>query len=212
MLDSVRAYDARRPERAKQIQELRSELTKLVSFSDESWAAAEPLFAGRELAASEHLVEAGDVVDRIYFLTGGLVRFYYLRPDGKEFNKGFSVAGQVLGSVSSLAGGAPSPFFVQALEPSECLSIRYEDALALGARHRQWEVLARRLMELLALKKERREADLLLLSATERYQSFLLECSHLAGRIPNYHVASYLGITEVALSRIRRRLGINRGS
>ena len=63
-----------------------------------------------------------------------------------------------------------------------------------------------RLLEQLAIKKERREADFLLMSATERYEKFLQEYAHIVDSIPNYHIASYLGITEVGLSRIRRQL------
>ncbi len=63
-----------------------------------------------------------------------------------------------------------------------------------------------RLLEQLAIKKERREADFLLLSATERYQKFLQDYAYIVNSIANYHIASYLGITEVALSRIRSRL------
>lgn len=187
-----------------------SSLGRLAPLSDESWAAGEPFFTAHRLAAGEHVIGAGDVVDRVYFLTSGLARYYYLTPGGKELNKSFSTEGQVLSSISSLVEGAPSPFFVQALEPSECLSIKYADVLALGEKHRQWEVVARRLVEILAIKKELREADFLLLSAAERYQKFLEEHARFVGRIPNYHIASYLGITEVALSRIRGRLGIGR--
>jgi NADH dehydrogenase/NADH:ubiquinone oxidoreductase subunit G len=69
-----------------------------------------------------------------------------------------------------------------------------------------FKTLALVIAEQLALKKEQREAELLLDDATTRYQRFVIENSHLAGRIAAYHIASYLGITEVALSRIKRSL------
>lgn len=191
-----------------QLDLLRTEFGKLVPFSDSSWSAAVDLFDARSFPAGKHVIQAGDIVTDLHFLLSGIARYYYLTPGGKEFNKSFARCGQTLSSVSSLVAGAPSPFFIQTLEPCLCLSIDYADLTALCEKHHQWEGLIRRLLEQLAIKKERREADFLLLSATERYKKYLVEFADIADRIPHYHVASYLGITDVALSRIRRRLGL----
>lgn len=56
------------------------------------------------------------------------------------------------------------------------------------------------------ISKEKRERELPMLSAEERYRQFLAQYKHLENRIPQYHIASYLGITPVTLSRIRRKL------
>lgn len=192
------------------LQQLRSHLNHLVPIPDSAWAAAAPLFFGRTLDKGMHAVEAGRRVETLLFMLSGVARYYYADAKGREFNKSFSGPGQVLSSVSSLVGGEPSPFSIQALTACDCLGIRYEDFLSLTAEHPHWERLRVRLLERLVIRKERREADFLLLSATERYQNFLEEFAAAADVIPNYHVASYLGVTEVALSRIRRRLGLTR--
>jgi len=192
------------------LSELRSSLNKLLPLEDAAWIAAVPHFSYRRFPAGAYMIEAGNVTTDLYFLTSGLARFYYLTPNGKQFNKSFSTNGQALSSISSLVMGAPSPFYVQALDSCECLSISYRDFLTLSDQHRDWERLRARLLEQLAIKQERRAADFLLLSAEERYEKFLHEYAHVADSIPNYHVASYLGITEVALSRIRRRMGLTR--
>lgn len=202
------------PDKKRRLKLLRTKLGQLVQFSDAGWGAAERAFEPRSFAAGALVIEAGEVTTELHFLTSGIGRYYYLTPDGKEFNKSFSREGQALGSVSSLVNGTPCPFFIQALEPCECLSISYRDVNVLCNGYREWESLVRRLLEQLVIKKERREADFLLLSATERYKKYLTEFADVADRIPHYHVASYLGITDVALSRIRKRLGlvrINRG-
>lgn len=191
---------------------LRRQLEPLVRFSDASWEAARDRFAPRKFAAGETMIAAGDRVRELGFLLDGLARYYYVTAEGKEFNKSFGGPGHPISSVSALIGGGPSPFFIEALEPCVAMFVRYEALLELGEADRAWERLMRVLLERLAMKKERREADFLLLSAEQRYLAFLDEYEHFAGRIPNYHIASYLGITEVGLSRIRRRLGmINRG-
>lgn len=190
--------------------ELYSSLNKLHTLRDAARMAAIPHFSYRRFPAGAHILEAGTVTTDMYFLTSGMARFYYLKTNGKQFNKSFSIKGQVLSSISSLAIGEPSPFYVQALVSCECLSISYRDFLSLSDQHRDWDRLRVRLLEQLAIKQERRAADFLLLSAEQRYEKFLHEYADITESIPNYHVASYLGITEVALSRIRRRMGLTR--
>ncbi len=181
-------------------------LNRISPLSDDAWSAAEPIFQYRTFEAGKHLIRHGDDINELYFLTIGLVRFYYLDTQGREFNKSFSTPGQVLSSLSSLVEGSPSPFSIQALASSECLILSYSQFLKLSNRFPEWRSLQIRLLEQLIIRKERREADFLLLSATERYHKFLHEYAHIAAQIPNYHIAAYLGITEVALSRIRSRL------
>lgn len=187
---------------------LKELLSKYVVFSSSAWLAAESLFTCRQFSTGENIIEAGEQVKEIGFILNGLARYYYLTINGVEFNKSFSQQGQVVSSTSSLVTGEPSPFFIQALEPCECIFLKYNDLIVLCDNHRDWERLVRQLLTQLAIKKERREADFLLLSAQERYQTFLVEYADIVERIPNYHIASYLGITEVALSRIRKRLGM----
>lgn len=185
-------------------------LNRIEPLGHEAWEAAAPRFSARRFRASEHVFEAGDVVCDLHFIISGVARFYYLHPAGKEFNKSFAARGDVLTSISSLASGQPSPFSVQALVACECLTLSHGDLLYLSERYRDWNRLRIRMLEMLAMKKERREADFLLLSAQERYERFVREYAEVAGSMPNYHIASYLGITEQALSRIRRRLGLTR--
>ena len=185
---------------------LRASLSKLHILSDAAWVDATPRFSYHHFPAGAHIIEAEQIVTDLYFQTSGLARFYYLHLSGKEFNKSFSTKDQVLSSVSSLVNGLPSAFYVQALASCDCISISYQELLKLCEQHQDWNALTMRLLEQLAVKKERREADFLLLSATERYENFLQEHAHIVDLIPNYHIASYLGITEVALSRIRRQL------
>lgn len=196
------------PANPAQLNALRTLLHRLTPLSDQAWSAAESLFDIRDYAANEHLIHAGKRVSQIYFLLSGITRFYYLAADGKEFNKSFSGPGHAVSSILSLVTGKPSPFYVQAITPTQLLTLNYEDMLTLCRHHQEWVALRTCLLEQLAIKKEQREADFLLLSATERYQKFLQEFAHLAENIPNFHIASYIGITEVALSRIRKQLGL----
>ncbi|MNI08038.1 hypothetical protein D3C73_610620 [compost metagenome] len=109
-------------------------------------------------------------------------------------------------SYSSLLQNAPSFFAIQALMDSQLIVIPYSDFQSLFARHICWERLGRIIVEQLFVKKETRERELLLLSAEARYLLFLEKYGQVVKHIPQYHIASYLGITPVALSRIRKKL------
>jgi len=194
------------PPSALNLAALRTSLGNLQALSEDSWASACPLFSYQTFSSGECIIEAGQAVNDLYFLSSGLARFYYLHPKGKEFNKSFAAANNVVSNITSLTTGQASAFYVQALANCECLCLSYKSLLLLAEQHKDWNALTLRLLEQLAIKKEAREADFLLLTATERYEKFLRECAPIVEQIPNYHIASYLGISEVALSRIRNRL------
>jgi CRP-like cAMP-binding protein len=166
----------------------------------------------RRFQADDVLFSAGDRPDVLYFIQSGLVRFFYLTDDGKEFNKNFVAAGSVVTSLSTFLSGVPSPFFTQALEETVAIALPMEFVRRQIEADIHWERLLSRSVAMLALKKEQREASFLLQDASARYEAFLEEFSDLASRLPQYHIASYLGITPVALSRIRARRGKKRAS
>jgi hypothetical protein len=74
-----------------------------------------------------------------------------------------------------------------------------------------WEPLRAELRGRLLDQKLRREHDLLTLNGSSRYRQLCEDSPQLAARIPLVHLASYLGLTDVSLSRIRRRLNEERG-
>ena len=161
--------------------------------------------AVRSFAADEHLVRAGDVDDTLFLLDSGLVRLYYATPDGKERNKAFFTAEQVTGPVSAAITGSPAPFSIQALEPTEALAFHYRDLIEAAERNPQ---LARLLLQLLGsafIRNEQREAMLLTLNAQARYAWLLAHEPHLIDRVPQFHIASYLGVDAVSLSRLKKK-------
>lgn len=172
------------------------------------WEEASHYFSLKTPPKGAHLFDIGDKVTDFYFLIHGLARYYYISESGKEFNKSFAEKqGHLLSSISSVSMQEEiSPFGVETLSEFVVLCISYEDFRVLSAKHSSWNDLMVRIYERLIVKKERREADFLLLNAKERYLKFLSDYSMIESAVANYHIASYLGITEVALSRIRKAM------
>ncbi|MBN1839305.1 MAG: Crp/Fnr family transcriptional regulator [Campylobacterales bacterium] len=187
---------------------LHDTLSDLSPISPPVWEEAKGYFSLKTFPKGAHLFDIGDKVKDFYFLIDGLARYYYISESGKEFNKSFAEKpGHLLSSISSVSmQDEVSPFCVETLSFFTVLSISYEDFRALGVKHKEWNDLMLHIYERLIVKKERREADFLLLSAKERYLKFLKDYSMIEQVVANYHIASYLGITEVALSRIRKEM------
>ncbi len=142
----------------------------------------------------------------ILFLAQGLLRSYYISPKGEEVNKHFFLAGSLAAPLTSLVTKEPSPVYIGALEPSRLLQARYQDILRLYQQYPNLNKIGRVAVELAWIAKERRETQLIMLDAKARYRAFQDEYPGLEQRIPQYQIASYLGITPVQLSRIRKPL------
>jgi CRP-like cAMP-binding protein len=160
----------------------------------------------RRFEKNEYLVRAGEISDSFYFIVKGLVRFFYSTEEGKEFNKNFIMENGFAGSFHSLVLGGACGYFIQALEKTNTIALPNRLLRELYERHPCWERLGRRNAENLALLKEAREKEFLLDSLETRYRRFLVEFPGLEDRISQYHIASFLGVTDVALSRIRRKI------
>jgi CRP-like cAMP-binding protein len=110
-----------------------------------------------------------------------------------------------VGAFESLLVREPSSVAIECLVPASLYELPYERVCELQERDPFWQRFGRLLAERLYVKKARREAELLLDSASQRYERFLERHREVVDEIPGYQVAAYLGITAEALSRIRRK-------
>ena len=161
----------------------------------------------KQLAAKDILHSAGTTIKSTWLVERGLARSYYLSNEGIERNRAFHAEGSWLGSgippIASLC-----PFTIEAIDETQVVELSYA---TLQTWHTQFSAIGPALdeaMNCLFAGQAEREAELLTLSPLDRYQAFLADQSDVVARIPIHHVASYLGISNVSLSRIRARLGM----
>jgi len=190
----------------KGLEQFRNTGEKMASIPQSEWESFVQHLSERTFEKNDFLVSAGEVANNFYFITSGLVRFFYCTEDGKEFNKHFAMENGYAGSFHSLVLGEPCGYFIQALERTETIVLPHQVMNEFYDRHPCWERIGRRNAENLAIFKEMREKEFLLDSLETRYRRFLKDYPGLVDRIPQYHIASYLGVTDVALSRIRKKL------
>ncbi len=186
--------------------QLRVAVAQWVDLSEAQWHQLAAIFKVRTIPPSTTLLHPGDRVYEILFVCDGLLRFYYADTEGTESNKAFIAEDMFAGPLAASALDLPVLYGVQALEKTTLLAARYTDFVALFETHPVFDRLGRKLAEWLLIRKEVRQRSLLQQNATERYLSFIEAHPTLVQRVPQYHIASYLGITEVSLSRLRRAL------
>ncbi len=152
--------------------------------------------------SGDHLLRVGEQATRIFFLSSGLLREYYIDKAGRESTRRFCAENEFSGSLTDLISGGKSMTSIQAIDDGEVWVIPWRKIDALSEREPQVMKLLRRFAETLYVRKTKREFEMLTLPAAERYQRFLLEHPSLDKRLSRNMVASYLGITPVHLSRI----------
>jgi len=154
----------------------------------------------------EHIFKHGDRNKSLYVLKSGLLKAYYVTQDGKEFVKSFISPGSFIGSLTACYAENECSFSLFCLEDCEYLEIKFNDLKLLAQKNQTVADFVLNGVLDLAMKKEKREYEFLCLSAEKRYQLLNAEKPDLLKKITQNDVARYLGITPVALSRIKTRL------
>jgi CRP-like cAMP-binding protein len=161
-----------------------------------------------EVEPGRHVFRQGGDDRSLYLLQSGLLKAYYLSDEGRETIKSFILPGETIASLVSAYRHECCSFNLLALEHSVLRAVGFD---ALRAAVRTDLPFASAVVDLLlefGMKKERREKELLTESAEARYRLLLEASPGLPGKVKQKDLARYLGITPVALSRIRARLDL----
>ncbi len=185
---------------------LRDHIDSISPLRNATWEALRALFAPRKLSRREIFVKSGRVATEVGLLESGYVRSFFVTEDGAEYNKHMFVAPSVIGDYASLLSGRPVRLPQQALTPCAVWVADYRRILELERRFDDLRRLARRFAEAMYLEKEERELEMATMSAKERYLKLRQRYPEMEREIPQYEIASYLGVTATQLSRVRARL------
>lgn len=183
---------------------LKKTLESYNSISEEAWHAFCALFTRTKLGEGNHYIHAGDWVKRIAFVSRGVLRCYVLDDEGKTYNKTFFIENDFATAFTALLQQQPSHLYVQALEDCELLEANFTDIVKLFDEHHCLERFYRKFLEQRwVIRKELHLVQFATKDAHHRYHAFRQMYPGLEQRVAQYHIASYLGITPIHLSRIR---------
>ncbi|TGG91812.1 Crp/Fnr family transcriptional regulator [Natronospirillum operosum] len=180
-------------------------LEQLGSGALPDWHRVESAIRVKRLRTGDRLFRADDQHPYVYFVHQGIIKLVYETADGKEWIKAFAEEGRFFASLTALEPGGRTSFSACAACDAAVEQLPYQVLLALAETHPTWQKVLRRSFEIYGFRKETREKELLLLSAEERYRRFIEERGALSARLADKDIASYIRVTPVALSRIKKR-------
>lgn len=172
-------------------------------MSDADWQALEAIVTPLTLSKGKFFAHQGDTPKKLGFIISGLVRVFYSTLSGEERTVIFRDEGRPVSAYFAYLEGKVVPFSIQALEDSYMLVAELSDIVALTSHYPYWAEISAAYTRILFTEKEQRERELLSMSALQRYIKFRERYPGIEARVKQHHVASYLGITPVSLSRIR---------
>ena len=158
-----------------------------------------------KVAKKTKLLNVGERSNTIYFIVNGAARIFYLDKEGKETNTWFLFENELLISVYSFYTGNPSFEYIETLEDCKLIAVKREKLDELYLNFMEFNFSGRKLTEFYHMRNEIQANELRMLSAKERYQNLLERNPQLFQRVSLGHIASYLGISQETLSRIRKQ-------
>jgi CRP/FNR family transcriptional regulator, anaerobic regulatory protein len=149
------------------------------------------------------LHNAGEVCDRIFFVEKGLVRWFYYNEEGKDITDSFGGVNSFITAFDSFFQRKPSRYFIELLEDSTVYSMTYLDLEQSFEKYREIDKVSRLILIQILEQVLDKNAALQFHNAHERYEFITEKHPDLLQRVSLGHIASYLGITQETLSRIR---------
>lgn len=152
---------------------------------------------------NDHFLKQGQLLTSYFVVNKGVFRAYIYRND-KEINVWFGQEKQIFGAIMPMYAGKPSPENIQFLEDAEIYAVAVTDLEDSYKLYPELNLLGRKIAEELCVVLEDRITSLLTENAQERYHSLIKEHPNLINRINLGYIASYVGVTQETLSRIRK--------
>lgn len=175
---------------------------KFNSLSKEAELAIAEISSIVSINKNKDLQPIGHTCKTIYFIEKGVARIYYIM-DGIDITEGFFFENSIIARVESLFTGKPSRKAIQILEDAEIIAINANQLFKLYDNFPEIERLFRKIFEAAYVDTVNRIEGIQFHTAEERYKALISEAPNVLMRVPLKYVASYLGITQVSLSRIR---------
>lgn len=160
----------------------------------------------RKYLKGQYVVQQGDVCKQSAFIIAGCTRTFYADDEGQEHIVMFSFENWWASEIGSFVTQTPSDYNVHCIENTELIQLSYENQEALFKKVPKLERFFRLVLETAFVSAQKRIVRTFTLSAKERYVYFRMQHPEMEQRIPQYMVASYLGITKEFLSKIKNQL------
>ncbi|ADY50795.1 putative transcriptional regulator, Crp/Fnr family [Pseudopedobacter saltans DSM 12145] len=180
-------------------------ISHIIPVNSQLREAINHAFKQKEYQKLDILKNYGEVANTLYFIEKGLCRIYYVNESGKDITYGFYKEGDFISIAESFFTQSPSVYCVESLEDCLVAAISFRDFVNLNNEFPAIEKVKSHVLQYFLLIATSRIVALQFQSAQQRYDALLEQQPEILQRAPLGHIASYLGITQETLSRIRAK-------
>lgn len=185
---------------------LKAHISKRIDITEAEWNEYYSLFTPRSLKKKEILMKAGELCTFQVYITKGCLRTFFTDAKDHDHAMQFGFEDWWAGDLLAFITEKPAYYSVDALEDSEVLVAEKADLVAFYDRNLKFEKYFRILIQSAYVASQQRIIATMSQSAEERYLDLVKKYPTLEMRVAQHHIASYLGITPEALSRIKRNI------
>jgi CRP-like cAMP-binding protein len=158
------------------------------------------------IAASEIYIPEGKIFKKIFYIKKGLLRIFFVTASGEEKTFFFRWEGHIAAIPECIFDNQPTRQTWQALEDCELMEIDFDIVEKLSENNISFIKTRMGLAEKMFLEALKRVESFVLDKPEERYQKLIIQNPEIIKRVADKHIASFIGVTPVSLSRIRKRL------
>ena len=174
------------------------------NVSENSFQEFYQITENKTLLKNHKIVKIGQIPVNFYILKKGIIRSYIIDEKGKEHTKTIFTPVGTSGNLGALIKKKPSKLIYECLTECDVLECDYESFHYLSRKHHDLSIFHYKVLENIYLREEAKILELSMLSATQRYENLRKSHRGIDNLINQYHIASFLNITPVQLSRIRK--------
>ncbi|MFT4154011.1 Crp/Fnr family transcriptional regulator [Parafilimonas sp.] len=178
--------------------------TLVPAITDKSWNAMEECLIVQHLKKGDFFVRKDEICRHVCFINSGLMRLFYLE-DGKEICTAFIRENNFISEYASFLTHALAAQYMEALEDCELVNLSFTNMQNLYKQHPVFEIFGRKIAEHLYLLLSKHNTILRAYTPEQRYYFLLDEEPELIQRVPQYMIASFIGVTPEHLSHIRNK-------
>ena len=182
----------------------RTLISQYIEINDDEWKHFTSMLQFKEVRKNEIILSEGSSTTNIYFVLNGVLRTYFVNSDGEEKTFFFSIENFFAADYESFLKGSKSRYTIQALEDASIVIVSLDMLKNIYKTLRYGDKLGRIFAEKYFFLWSDRIQDIYMLTPLERYNNMRHQFPDILQRVPQHYIASYLNITPVHLSRLKK--------